>query len=240
VRSTILPIWMTGLLAVALAACGGAAQSVGEPTVTAEPTPETAQPPEMIDPSASQAGAPESDGLLVFEILGEGTQARFIINEVLNGTPNTVVGVTSAVRGEIRVNVDDPGQTSLGAIEVEAGSLTTDSNFRNGAIRSFILATGEYPVVTFLPQAVTGLPAEVSVGDTFSFEVAGDLTVRDVSQPVTFGVTVTVESLDRLTGSASAQILRSDFGLTIPSVPQVASVEDLASLELDFAAGRAQ
>jgi polyisoprenoid-binding protein YceI len=78
------------------------------------------------------------------------------------------------------------------------------------------------------------------VGQPLTFTVTGDLTIHDVSRPVTFSVTLTPESDARLTGLASATILRSDFGLTIPSVPSVADVSQEVKLELEFVAVRSQ
>ncbi len=53
-----------------------------------------------------------------------------------------------------------------------------------------------------------------------------------------FRVQVVVESLDRLHGDATAALSRADFGLTIPSVPNVAEVADRVELRLIFVADR--
>lgn len=225
-------IVVPALLALLLTACGAADTSTLEPTVAAASS--EAAPPALAP--ATVAPAPAEAGVTVFQVQTEGSEARFLIDEVLAGSPNTVVGATSAVRGEIRVNPAQPGQTILGPMEVEAGSLVTDNNLRNGAIRTFILDTGQYPIVTFTPTALVGLPETVAVGESFSFQITGDLTIRDVTRSVTFDVTVNAEAADRLTGSARATVLRSDYGLTIPSVPQVAEVSDEVILELDFTA----
>jgi polyisoprenoid-binding protein YceI len=76
------------------------------------------------------------------------------------------------------------------------------------------------------------------VGQPFSFTITGDLTIRDITRSVTFNVTVTPESQDRLTGTASAAINRADYQLTIPSVPRVAGVSEQVTLELEFTAVR--
>jgi polyisoprenoid-binding protein YceI len=72
------------------------------------------------------------------------------------------------------------------------------------------------------------------VGQSYTFEVAGNLTIRDVTQPVTFQITLQAESDNRLNGTASATIKRSDFNLVVPSVPFVANVADEIALELDL------
>jgi polyisoprenoid-binding protein YceI len=171
---------------------------------------------------------------------GAGTQARFLIDEILRGSPNTVTGATSQVAGEIQIDLGSPVKAVVSPIQVEVGSLATDSNLRDRAIRNFILQTSQFPQVVFTPTSVEGLPEAAVVGQPLTFTVTGDLTIRDVSRPVTFSVTLTPESDAWLTGLASATILRSDFGLTIPSVPSVADVSQEVKLELEFVAVRSQ
>jgi hypothetical protein len=58
-----------------------------------------------------------------------------------------------------------------------------------------------------------------------------------VSAPLTFDATVTPVSDTRLEGTASATIPYADFGISILRLPpQVASVEDTVTLEIQFAA----
>jgi len=64
--------------------------------------------------------------------------------------------------------------------------------------------------------------------------IQGDLTIRDVTQPVTFAATVTANGRTELTGSATAQISRLDFALAIPDAPGVANVSEEIRLTFDF------
>ena len=72
--------------------------------------------------------------------------------------------------------------------------------------------------------------------ETLEFQISGDLTVRDITHPITFDVTVTAVSETRLEGSASAILARGDYGLQIPEVPRVANVDEEVLLEIDFVA----
>lgn len=76
----------------------------------------------------------------------------------------------------------------------------------------------------------------MEVGETVEFTMVGDLTIRDVTDQVEFEVVATLTSLDRLEGSASATVTRGDYGLQIPSVPNVANVEEEVLLSIDFVA----
>src|SRR5262245_48296186 len=87
-------------------------------------------------PAASTSGAAEqSTSLVTFQISQEESEARFIIDEVLNDAPKTVIGTTDQVAGEIAVAPQDPTQTRIGVIQIDARDLTTDSEFRNRAIK---------------------------------------------------------------------------------------------------------
>lgn len=183
--------------------------------------------------AAASTGAP---GLVVAQIVPAESEARFIIDEVLNGAPKTVVGTTKDVAGEIAVDPSDPTKSRVGVIQVNARTLTTDSNFRNRAIKNQILQTDQYEFITFTPARITGLPAQAATGQSYSFQIVGNLTIRDVTKEVTFDVTATPKSATRLEGTAKTTIRYADYGITIPQVRQVASVAEQVRLEIDFVA----
>jgi polyisoprenoid-binding protein YceI len=206
---------------------------------TAEPEPTNAPPTtEPAEAEVSESVSPSGDdaAAVIFEIVQADSEVRFVIDEILNGAPKTVVGVTDQVAAEIAITIDDPSQTKIGTILVNARALATDSEFRNRAIKNRILSTDDYEFVTFTPTELIGLPDSAAVGESFTFQIRGDLTVRDVTQPVTFDATVTPDSEDRLMGNATTTILYADFGLSIPEAPAVAGVEDEVRLEIDFVA----
>ena len=164
------------------------------------------------------------------------SEVRFTLNEVLSGVPTTVIGTTDQVAGEIAINLANPANSTVGVILVNARTLATDNNFRNRAIKNEILQTDEYEFVRFTPTAITGFPENPVVGETLKFQITGDLTIRDITNPVTFDVTATAVSETRLEGSASAMVARADYDLKIPNVPRVANVDEEVLLEIDFVA----
>jgi polyisoprenoid-binding protein YceI len=199
-----------------------------EAAATAQPSAVAAE-PEVVDEAAS--------GLTVWQISQAASEVRFVLSEDLRGQPKTVIGASDQVAGEIAVDPDDLSTAEVGVIQVNARTLTTDDEKRNRAIRNFILNTDTYEYITFTPGEVIGLQGSVEPGQTFTFQIAGDLTIRDVTQPVVFDVTATVDDQNQMSGTAQASIQRSDFGLTIPDVPFVANVSEAVSLEIDFVAG---
>lgn len=227
------------LLVPMLAACGaGGTQTSPTSAPAAEPTAAPAAPAATAadaQPTAAPAAAAPA-GETIFEIVPEESQVRFVIDEVLNNAPTTVVGVTNQVAGQIAVDPSDPTRSRVGVIQVNARTLATDNDFRNRAIANRILTTDQYEFITFEPTTISGLPSAGEVGQPYSFQLTGDLTIRDVTREVTFDVTVTPVAADRIEGTAVSTVRYADFGLTIPSVPSVASVEDEVRLELEFVA----
>ncbi len=185
---------------------------------------------------AANATSAVPAGAFVAQIVQAESEARFLIDEVLNNEPITVVGTTNQVAGELAVDPQDPTKTRVGIIQINARTLTTDNDFRNRAIKNRILFTDQYEFITFEPTEITGLPQSGTVGETYTFQMVGNMTIRDVTQPVTFEVTATPTTDTRLQGTAQATIRYADFNITIPQVQQVASVSDDVRLEIDFVA----
>lgn len=177
-----------------------------------------------------------SSALVTLELVQAESEARFIINEILAGVPTTVVGVTDQVAAQIIIDPTSPQSTQVGVVQINARTLATDREQRNRAIRNQILNVAEFEFITFTPTEIIGLPETAEVGQTLNFQIVGDLTIRHITQQVTFDATVTAESETRVVGLASATIQREDFQLVIPSVPQVAGVEESVVLELQFVA----
>lgn len=208
-----------------------AASATDTPAAQPEPTAAAAEQPAATAEASAQAG-----DTVTFQISQEESEARFLIDEVLNNAPKTVVGATSQVAGEIAIDPANPDLTRIGVIQISARDLTTDSEFRNRAIKNSILDTDQYELITFTPSEVIGLPDSASVGEGYTFQIVGDLTIRDVTQRVTFEVSANAASDQRLEGTATATINYADFGISIPQVPQVASVAEQVRLELEFVA----
>lgn len=225
-----------------------------EPAVPAAPTPapipaatEETEPVEDIAPAGEEAAAatepaapaaeaaPASERL-IYRLSQTESQVRFELGEDLRGVRTAVTGVTDQIAGEIAANLSDLSSTQLGVVQINARGLATDNNFRNRAIHNEILDTGAYEFITFAPTAIDGLPASAVLGEEVRFTIDGDLTIRDITRPVTFDVTATTVSADRLVGTATASVNRVDFDLRIPSVPSVANVDEVVRLTIDFVA----
>lgn len=193
---------------------------------------------EVVAPAVAAAyPADEATGeVKIYAIAPEGSAVRFELDEDLRGSRITVVGETDQVAGELAIDLNNLAEAQVGMMQINARGLATDNNFRNRAIHNEILNTGNFEFITFEPTAVTGLPDSAAVGDTVEFTIEGNLTITDQTQPATFNVTATLISADQITGTATAVVNRTDFGLNIPSVPNVANVEEEVDLIIEFTA----
>ena len=215
-----------------------ASPTASEATAASSTTsPSTQAQPQETTTAASQPEATDSSEVVELE-LSEGSEVRFLIQEDLRGEPFTVVGTTTEVVGRVRMDFSDPARSQMGDILINARTFATDSPNRDRAIRGPILAAEQYEFITFSPLEIIGLPEALESGGEWRFTVEGELTVREVTRPVTFEVTARFEADGRLVGEASATVLRSDLDLSIPSIPFVANVADEIGLEFDFVATR--
>ncbi len=214
--------------APATAAPATAAPATAAPA-TAAPQPETTQAP--------AAAQPTGDATL-YRIVSEESEARYEIDEILRGEPFRVVGRTDQVAGDIILDFANAAASQIGVIRINVRTLMTDEERRDRATRSRILQSAEdaYEFVDFTPTALEGLPDAVSVGDTATFTIVGDLKIREITAEARFAATVNVVAEDRLEGTAEATVLRSTYDLIIPNVPFVADVSDEVLLGIEFVA----
>jgi len=179
-----------------------------------------------------------TNGGKIFTIDSSSSTASFTIKEVLFGNPNTVVGTTHQVAGQILVNAQTPAKSQVGEIRVDVSALVTDNPLRNRTLQNRILETGTpaNQYATFVPTALTGLPTSIAVGQTMSFQIQGQLTIHQVTRPATFAAQVTLRSTTELTGQATTTVNYQDFNITIPNVPSVTGVGDTVQLAINFTA----
>lgn len=222
--------------AVLVAAVGGGAawwfsQGTEAPStdVTAPPV-ESTTTTELSESTATTAvSESEPQGGITYA-LTDASAATFTLTEELRGTPTTVVGTSTIVLGEILYDPADPSSIQIGTILVNARDVSTDSSNRNRAIRGPILDADTFEFIEFTPTSIEGFD-----GSGAAFSVTGDLTIRDVTNPVTFEVTASIDG-EAVTGTATATVDRTLWGLAIPSAPGIANVSESVTLTLDFVA----
>ena len=134
------------------------------------------------------------------------SEATFQVRHLLT----KVRGHFSDFEGTIEYNEADP-ERSVVNITIQAASVDTRERDRDNHLRSAdFFDVEKFPTLTFRNTAIT------RKGERF--DVAGDLTIRGVTRPVTFDVTSLGKARDpwgneRIAFEAEATINRKDFGL---------------------------
>ncbi len=134
----------------------------------------------------------------IFVINAEKSEAKFEVNEVLTGKPFHVVGVTQDVSGQIGISSRKPVSSHVGTITINARTLKTDSDKRNGMISRSILKSEDNEFITFTPISTTGLPEELALNTDYKFKTMGKLTIAGVSKDVTFDITAKAASTSEI------------------------------------------
>jgi len=123
-----------------------------------------------------------------------------------------VRGAFNEFEGTAVVDGNDPANSSV-RVTIDAASIDTRNAQRDEHLRSNdFLSMDEYPEITFVSTDIR------QTGDT-TFDVAGDLTIKDVSKPVTIVFEQTGSARDpfgnvRVGFEGETTINRKDWGLT--------------------------
>ena len=230
------------ILALLLASCGGSEDE--ESPATSAPPPPAAQPtsapaatPTSItsaeESSDSEAAA---DGASTITVT-EGSEALYRINEQLarRDLPNDAIGTTSDVEGQIVFSDDGTVDAEQSKITVGVRSLRSDSDRRDSYIQRNSLESNRYPEVTIAVTEIRGLSWPLPTSGEVSFEMVGDLTIRDQTRPVTWETTATFTD-GGVEGLAKTVVTFEQFQMTKPRVAIVLSVVDEIRLEINFVA----
>ena len=239
---------LTFLILLGLLSLAGCA-----PQTTPSPTPHPAQPATQPAAQATQAPAPAStedpagsptqkpaqaSEQQEFNIVPGESSVSYEVDETFfnqNNQFNTAIGTTTQLSGKITIDRANPQNSSIDTIEVDISKLQSDSSRRDGMIRDRFLESNRYPIATFVPNQIEGLPASYTEGETLNFKVSGDLTVHEVTQPVTFDVQVTLAN-NELQGTATTSILMSDFGVGPIEMAGILGTEDQVKINMKFVA----
>ena len=123
----------------------------------------------------------------------------------------TVKGRITDIDGTIRSDEKNPQNSSVEVV-LKAASLDTRTDQRDQHLRSAdFLDVEKFPEIKFRSTRIEG--------DKESFKLTGDLTIRDVTKPITLDVEFEGRNKDpwggeRVGFSAKGKIDRREFGLT--------------------------
>lgn len=229
-------------LGLAVAACSPAAPEatpiapVFIPTATAPASATaTSAPASATEAVATPTTAAATTDQLRLVLAPEGNEARYLVREQLANIsfPSDAIGTTSDITGAIVLNADGSVVSTDSKFVVDLTTLQSDSGMRDGFIQRNTLETQRFPTAEFVPTDVIGLPSPLPTSGEVTFQLVGDLTLHGVTQRTTWEVTAQVVD-QALVGKASTRFTFGDFGLAVPNVARVLSIEDDIRLEYDF------
>ena len=249
-KLTLRPAYLIWLLMVLLlAACGGTTAPAATPTQVEEPTatPSSVAEPTTSAPTADEStGSGEVSGLHTYLIIPEESTASYIVDKeffggaldkynIQAGLVDTI-GSTQEIEGELQLNLDDLS-SPLGSnhFTVNMATLTSDQSLRDRWIRNNGPQFNNFPMAEFTATAIENAPTTYTEGEEAQFELVGDLTIREITQPATFDVTAKLEG-DTITGVATAQLLMTNFGIEPPDFANTLTVEDEFEVRIEFTA----
>jgi polyisoprenoid-binding protein YceI len=135
------------------------------------------------EPTASEASTASIDGSWV---VADGSQAGYRVAEVLVGQDAEAVGRTTDVTGQLLI----AGTTiDAATFEVDMTTVSSDEGRRDNQFRDRIMDTATYPTATFEltePIELAAVPDEL---EEVTATVTGELTLRGVTNEVTFELT---------------------------------------------------
>jgi polyisoprenoid-binding protein YceI len=229
------------LTAVVLFAAGCASTQATPPAATIAPTVDSPTAPPApttsvaATPTTTAIGAGAGGDTIRFVLVPEKSEARYRVREQLASLslPSDAVGSTRNFTGTLVIKQDGTIVPAESKFVVDMQTLQTDRSQRDNFVRRSVLQTDQYPSAVFAPTQIAGLGSPLPTSGPVSFKLTGDLTIRNVTKPVTWDFTGQLQG-NELTGQATTSFKFEDFNLTQPRVPVVLSVEDNIKLELDI------
>jgi polyisoprenoid-binding protein YceI len=165
-----------------------------------------------------------------------GTWAGYRVDEELVGIGgNTAVGRTPDVSGTMTVT--DSAVTAVD-VEVDLTTLDSDSDRRDGALRTRGLESDRFPTATFRLAEPVPLPAGLTDGERATVTATGELTVHGVTNEATVELQAELRR-DAGVVVGSAPIALADYGIDPPTGLSVLSISGDGTFEfqLFFAKG---
>jgi polyisoprenoid-binding protein YceI len=173
--------------------------------------------------SPAASGAAAVDG--VWNVTQDST-LRYRVTESINGFDTEGVGETNRITGTLTL----AGSAATAAdFTVDMTSFTSNESRRDNQFNGRIMSVTEFPSSRFVLTSPIEFGAVPSTGETLTATATGELTLRGVTNPVTFDVTATLEN-GKVGVFGNIPVLFADYGIPNPSFGTI-TTEDNGLLE---------
>ena len=145
--------------------------------------------------------------------ISDASTLGYRVQEVLGGLETEAAGRTNQVTGSLTIA---GSQATAAEFTVDVASIKSDSSRRDGQFTGSIMSTTEFPTAVFtLTQPIDfgTVPVE---GTSVTASATGNLTLRGVTNSVTFSVEAKLES-GRIGVLGNIPITFTDYGIANPS-----------------------
>ncbi|NJO00018.1 MAG: YceI family protein [Anaerolineales bacterium] len=174
--------------------------------------------------------------------MADQSEATYQVQEEFFNRPVSIVnpiGSTKAIEGQFQLTISGSQvQLADNQFTVDLRTLTSDEGRRDERIRNEWLESNTYPNAVFKATSIENFPADAVEGQDVSFQVTGDMTVREVTKPQTFDVTARLDG-NIFSGTATSYLLMRDYGFEPPSVMGILEVADGVTVTVKFTAQEA-
>ncbi len=160
------------------------------------------------------------EGTQTFELLEDLSRVGFDAKSTLHD----FTGISNRVRGHFRLDLSRPDQGIEGQVEVDVSTLDTGLEGRDEAMLEHLQAN-EFAGMTFVATRLT--PHEIHAEtQSLSGSLAGQMTIRGVTQEVSMDVTAHVDESRRLVIQGEMPLLLTDYAVPVPNKLGVISMDD--------------
>jgi polyisoprenoid-binding protein YceI len=152
----------------------------------------------------------------------DASEFGYRVEEVLAGVNTTAVGRSNEITGLLTID----GTTATAVdVEVQVDSIKSDSALRDSSFSGRVMNSEEFPTATFeLTEPIEF--GTIPTGDEQIVATAtGELTLRGVTNPVTFEVTAQTTG-GRIGVFGSIPVVFADYGIENPSFGQVKTEDE--------------
>ena len=216
----------------ALAITTSAAPTSAAPTsaaAPATPAPATEAPATTGAPATPVASTtpepPPAAGTSTWTVTDPST-VGYRVTEVLFGVDTEGVGRTNQVTGSL---VFEGTTVTAAEFTVDVGSIESDESRRDSQFRGRIMTVDEFPTATFVLTEPIEVGTEPVDGASAIVTATGDLTLRGVTNEVTFEIDASVQN-GRIGVLGAIPVVFADYGIANPSNAGV-TTEDNGLLE---------
>ncbi len=214
-------------------AAAGEEPSATEAATTDAPTTDAPATDVAADDTVAATAAPAETGATASPT-GDGPQWEvtdaselgYRVKEILFGVDAEGVGRTNQITGSLTI---DATTVTSATFEVDVASITSDESRRDNQFRGRIMSTDEFPTATFTLTRPIELGVEAEEGAAVSTTATGDLTLRGVTNTVTFDVTAELAD-GRIGVLGNIPVVFADYGIDNPSAGGI-TTEDNGLLE---------